>query len=274
MDLADYVNELPPSARLGSLSSYMEEQELPTPIDMYRQGVSVILSYGTERKLKSQDFLGRLLILGLVSAAEGYFRSVLASCIELCPVAQSAASGKTINLGGLLWHGKSGFSRSAFEHASFASKEELSKACKDFLGIKLSDATFKSLLDEFDIVCQLRHGIVHGDGILPGRNAVQLDIPRFSKPARITIRYRHLQEVAAVINTLVLTLNRELFVEMCKRWAIDWRKRADWDPALEGATFARIWSIFHSSDERQTRAGRSKITKARCMADVKAQYGI
>jgi hypothetical protein len=175
-----------------------------------------------------------------------HFRATLSACIELCPVAQAGAAAKVINLGGLLWHGKKGFSRSAFEHASFTSREELVKACKDFLSIKLNDTKFKALLDQYERVCHLRHGIVHGDGLLPGRNAVQLDVPRYSKPVRIVVRYGQLQEIAAVINTLVMTLNRELFAIMCERWAIAWRTRADWDPALEGPLFNRIWATFHS----------------------------
>lgn len=274
MDVADYVNENPPSSSLSSIADLLVEQSLVSPIDNYRQSVGEILAYGTEARLSSNDFLGRLLVLGVVSAAEGYVRAILSSCMELCPIAQATAATKTINLGGLLWHGKDGFSRSAFEHASFSSKKELSKACEDFIAFKLEDATFKSILDTYESVCQLRHGIVHGDGIMPGRNAVQLEISKFDKPVRIVVRYRQLQEIAAAVDTLVATLNREIFVRMCRRWAEDWRRRADWDPANEERLFARLWSIFLSASERRLRVGRSKITRGRCMAEVKLFYGI
>ncbi|NNM56492.1 hypothetical protein [Acidocella sp.] len=272
-DIADYANTLPPSSRLGSVADMLSEEDLPSPVDMFRRSIIQILQYGTEPRLEENGFIGRLLALGVVAAAEAYFRAVLSACIELCPVAQSGAASKQINLGGLLWHGKEGFSRSAFEHASFASGDELIRACKDYLSIKLEDSKFKILLNEYERVCLIRHGIVHADGLLPGRNAVQLDVPRYAKPVRIVIRYAQLQDIAAVINTLVLTLNRELFVKMCERWAINWRTRADWDPALERTTFRRLWTTFHSADEI-TASGRSKITNTKCMAEVKAQYGI
>lgn len=274
MDLADYANENPPGARVGPLAAYMREEDLVSPIDIYRKGVRDILQYGQPQVLEDVDFLGRLLVLGIVSAAEGYVRGVLSTCMELCPVSRSTAASKSINLGGLLWHGKAGFSRSVFEHASFTSKDELTKACRDYVGCNLDDATFKSLLVEYEKVCQLRHGIVHGDGFLPGRNAVQLDIPRFAKPVRITIRFAQLQEVAAVVNTLVFTLNRHLFVEMCKRWAVEWRRRNDWEPAAEAASFGKIWSTFHSVDENRGRRGKSKIKRSNCMAEVRTSYGI
>jgi hypothetical protein len=274
MDISDYANEMPPSSRLGAIAAMLNEEALSAPIDGYRRSEAQILSYGTEQRLRENDFLGRLLALGLVAAAEAYFRATLAACIELCPVAQAGAAAKTINLGGLLWHGKQGFSKSAFEHASFASRDELIRACKDFLSIKLDDAKFKALLDQYERVCHLRHGIAHGDGLLPGRNAVQLEVARYSKPVRIVIRYSHLQDIAAVLNTLVFTLNRELFAVMSGRWAIEWRKRADWDPALEVSAFNRIWTTFHSTDEARTRRGRSKITRTKCMAEIKTQYSI
>lgn len=274
MDLADYANISPPSAAISAITSYIEETDNVTPIDHYRRTVRRLLNYGTSDLLDGNDFIGRLLLIGLVSAAEGYVRTALSSCMEVCPLAQTNAATKTINLGGLLWHGRDGFSKSAFEHASFASKEELTKACSGYLGFKLEDNKFKSLLDEFDSVCQLRHGIVHADGFLPGRNAVQLGIPKAQKTAVIVVRYKQLQEVAAVINTLIYTLNRELFAEMCKRWAIDWRKRADWIPGEEKARFTQLWRIFHSGDERALRKGKSKITLQRCLAETKSLYGI
>jgi hypothetical protein len=274
MDLLDYINTSPPGANVTDLPSYVAEQDYQVPIDAYRRSVRAILGYGTEHTLEANDFIGRLLLIGLVSSAEGYVRSVLSACLEICPLAQSSAASKNVNLGGLLWHGKQGYSRGAFEHASFASRRELAKAYDDYVGFKLDDVTFKTLLDEFEVVCHLRHGIVHSDGALPGRNAVQLGIPRAEKPMQIVVRYRHLQEVASVINTLVYTLNRALFKEMCKRWAVDWRSRADWDPGQENNYFGKIWTIFHSRDERELRIGRTKITRSNCAAEARAFFGI
>lgn len=274
MEFSDYVNELPPSSRLGSLGDYLREETLGSPVDMYQRSAADILRYGTPRRLQESDFLGRLLVIGIVSAAEAYFRAVMSSCIELCPVAQSTASKKAINLGGLLWHGQAGFSRSAFEHASFTSKDALVKSCKDFLGVQLDDRVFKYLLDQYEIVCHLRHGIVHGDGLLPGTNAVQLDIKKYRSPVCIIVRYEQIQDVAAVVNTLVMTFNRNLFAEMCKRWAIDWRQRADWEPARERKAFNAIWSIFHCREENKRRKGRTSITSRNCMELIRKNFNI
>ena len=245
MDIVDFANLSPPSSRLSVLDSYLREEDLSAPIDMYRIGVTNLLGYADVKELDENDFLGRLLVLGIVSTVEAYMRSMLSACLELCPVSQAYASKQNLHLGGAVWHGSRGFSRSAFEHQSFASKDDLSSACMKYLGIKLEDSQFKSVLDQYEMVCQLRHGIVHADGLLPGRNAVLLDIKRYGKPVRIVIRYQHIQEVAAVVDTLVASLNRYIFAAMCKRWAVDWRRRADWEPSDEQILFKEFWNVFH-----------------------------
>ncbi|TBZ27490.1 hypothetical protein [Rhizobium leguminosarum] len=218
--------------------------------------------------------LGRLLLLGLVSEAESFFRSILAACLEVCPICQKAAGEKQVNLGGVLWHGKDGFSRSAFEHMSFSSKNELKSGAQQFLDFKLDDAKFKAPLEEFEKICQLRHGIVHNAGLLPGRNAVQLGVRKYKRPVEIVVDFASLQEAAAVVDTLVVTINRELFGEMCKRWAVDWRRAADWGDANEGKVFNRIWKVFVSQEERRSRQGRSKISAKNCMIAIKRKYNI
>ncbi|MBZ9674083.1 hypothetical protein [Mesorhizobium sp. ES1-3] len=274
MDIADYANEVPAGSRLGSLDNYLRTCDLGAPIDMYRVSISQILTYSTPERLRDNDFIGRLLVIGIVSSAEAYFRAVLSFCIEICPLARSNAARKTVNLGGLLWHGQVGFSRSAFEHASFASKNELVSVTKEYIGFKMEDTVFLALLEQYEVVCQLRHGIVHGDGLLPGKNAVQLDIQRYDGPIRITIGYGELQDIASVVSTLVMTFNREIFVLMCKRWAIDWRQRADWEPRLAYKMFGYIWKTFHSKEDWRLRRGRSHMNRSACLAKVEGQYNL
>lgn len=273
-DIADYVNESAPTSRLGNLVNYLREEDLTAPIDMYKRSISNILQYATSDRLLEHDFLGRLLALGIVSSAEAYIRSMLSACVEICPMSQAISSKQTIHLGGVIWHGRDGFSRSAFEHHSFASKDDIASACKKYTGINLDDINFKSILEEYELVCQLRHGIVHSDGLLPGKNAVLLDIPRYKKPVRIVVRYQHIQDMAAVVNTLVATINRHVFAQMCKRWAIDWRNRADWNPSDEIGSFRMLWSIFHSKEENRSKRGRSKVTIKNCLLLIKSNYNL
>lgn len=274
MLLADFVNEAPPSGTIGSLDAALKEIDLPSPIDRYIQYSRSILLYGTSIRLSEDHRIGGLLLLGVISAAEGYFRSVLSLSLEVCPICRRNSAEKQINLGGVLWHGQEEFRRSAFEHMSFTSKEELRRAAEGYLKFKLADSHFKIPLEEYEIACHLRHGIVHNAGILPGRNAVQMEVRRYKKVVEIVVDYALLQRTVAAVDTLVLTFNRELFAEICRRWAIDWRQRADWIKENEDKLFTKIWNMFFCSELHGTRAGRSKITKSNCMTEVRNKFGI
>lgn len=274
MKIEDFVCSSPPTASLVGMESCMHEVEMPAPIDSYIKSSRELINYGTPERLAEMSKLGGLLLLGLISSTEGYFRSILSAALDICPVCKNTAAEKQINLGGILWHGKNEFRRSAFEHMSFASGKELMTATKGYLGFEMKKSIFESILDDFDTVCHLRHGLIHNAGILPGRNAVQIDIKPYAKPVEIRIDFAFLQNAAATMESLVVTFNRALFSEMCARWASKWRGRADWDPIDEKKRFLQIWNIFSCKTELENRLGRSKITPTNCIAQVKSAHNL
>lgn len=273
LEIEDFVNEELATTTIGSVTDYIITDQHSVPIDTFKLAVRAILDYGTEERLEESQFLGRLLLLGLVSACEAYFRSILAASIELCPISQAAAATKNVNLGGLLWHGQSGYSRGAFENHSFASAKELSSAFKEYLNIALDDKVFGAIFEEYEKVCHIRHGVIHGDGVLPGKNAIFLGVPKGKNPVRIVVKFPQLQSVAAVVTTLVFTANRFVFGVLCRRWAIDWRRRSNWDPVDETGLFNKIMSSYRSKVDWRGESVR-RPSPAKCMALVKSRYGI
>ncbi|MDU9002765.1 hypothetical protein [Sedimentitalea todarodis] len=274
LSILDYVNASPSSSSIGSVDAFLQEIRSPSPIDAYVKHSRSLLEYGTPHRLSQNPHLGGLLLLGSVSAAEAYFRSILSATLETCPISRQVAAEKQINLGGVLWHGYSEFRRSAFEHLSFSSKDEIAKASKGYLRFALKDSVFEGPLGEYDIVCHLRHGIVHNGGILPGRNAVKIQAKRYSEPVRIAVNFALLQRTVEAVDTLVLTFNRELFGEMCRRWAIDWRQREDWDASAENKAFNILWDTFVCKELNKTRPGRSKMSRGRCLTQIKDTYNL
>lgn len=274
MKIEDYVCIAPPTASLAGIENCMIELEMPSPIDLYIKTSRELITYGTTNRLNEMKKLGGLLLLGLISSAEGYFRSVLSASLNICPLCRNTSAEKQINLGGVLWHGKDEFRRSAFEHMSFASAKELSSATKNYLGFELKGSVFNNILKDFDSVCHLRHGLIHNAGILPGRNAIQIDIPSYPHPIEIFIDFSFLQNAAATIDSLVVTFNRALFLEMCSRWAGAWRERQDWKTTEERKRFLQIWNIFACKTELATRPGRKRLTAKKCMEKVKSDYSL
>ncbi|WP_187322682.1 hypothetical protein [Serratia marcescens] len=274
MKIEDFACIAPPTASLSGLGNCMKEVGMPSPIDFYVRSSRDIISYGTAERLNEMNKLGGFLLLGLISSAEGYFRSILSSTLNICPMCKSTAAEKQINLGGVLWHGKDEFRRSAFEHMSFASAKELTTAAKGYLGFEMKGSVFNNILKDFDTICHIRHGLIHNAGILPGRNAVQINIQSYSKPVEICVDFGFLQNAAATIDSLVVTFNRALFSEMCARWAGPWRSRSDWVPQEERRKFLQIWNIFLCRLELKNRHGKNKITPMRCMEKIRADYNL
>ncbi|MDD8022394.1 MAG: hypothetical protein PHX82_04710 [Paracoccaceae bacterium] len=272
--ISDFVNEAPSSNSIGSIDMYLSDASLPSPIDAYVQYTRSLLRFGTPDHLNQNEHLGGLLLLGAVSAAEAYFRSIFSQILEMCPISREVAADKQINLGGVLWHGYSEFRRSAFEHVTFCSREDIKKHARAYISFELRDSHFKDPLAEFDRVCHLRHGLVHNGGILPGRNAVQVGAKPSKAPKRIDLDFGSLQSLIAAIDTLVLTFNRELFHEMCRRWATAWRQRSDWDGANAEKIFNSIWKLHFCKELHSQRLGRGNITRGACLSQVKVEYDL
>lgn len=273
-DPRDFVNEPPETTTLSSLDSCVESSDKLSPIDRYFENSRKYIQYGTKERIEENPFLGRLLILAIVSSAESFMRSLFSECLDICPICQKAAGEKTISLSGALWHGSNGFSKSAFENSSFTSRKELEKSAKEFLRFDLKSSIFDVPLDEFEKVCHLRHAIVHNDGFVPGKNAVQLGLKRRDDLSLFFVDFSLLQESAAVVESLVVTINRELFDLMCRRWATDWRKNDEWNDQLANTLFRKIWTIFHSKVEKGGRLGKSKLTMSKCREAVEKKYQI
>lgn len=274
MDIEDFANLSPQTSSLRGLDSCLSEVDIPSPIDFYMIKSRECVKYGTQKRLNEFSSLGGLLLLGLVSTAEGYFRSLLSACLEICPDSKKHASEKSINLGGVLWHGSKEFRRSAFEHMSFTSKKELESAAKTYIDLNLQGSQFSKLLIDYDQICHVRHGLVHNSGILPGRNATHMDIKKYTGAVNIEIDFAYLQSAGASIDSLIATFNRVFFREMCSRWAVSWRRRADWDPKEEKRRFMQIWKLFLCRIELSEREGKSKIKPSLCMEALRLEYGL
>ncbi|MFZ2995222.1 HEPN domain-containing protein [Sphingobium sp.] len=270
-DVKDFCSQAPGSASLGDISQFFLTPTLKNPISSYKDAQKEIIQLGALGQMITHPHLGRLLLVGSVSAFENYCRGVLSSCLDICPIAQSLSSEKNTNLGGAIWHGRRGnFNRSAFEHKSFTDSKELKSCFKEYLGIDIGSNLFSDYLSNFDRIMHLRHAIVHADGILPGRNAVKLEIPRSSRELSIAIDMNRLQEVVLVLSGLVHLLNREIFNAMCDRWTYKWRARADWEEERASKTLGLIYDIFIDDDLKISRRWKKQWTK-RALEDALLQ---
>jgi hypothetical protein len=231
------------------------------PLDVFYAASQEILKVGTPAFLQQHPAMGPLLLVGIVSTTENYFRDLYSRIIQLCPRARSASADQALKLGSVLWHGSSDVERGAFEHISFASADNILSTTKKFI-----DYTFKLTkpIEEFDKVCELRHGIVHSNGMLAGKNAIKLQVPSRGSPLRIVVGFAELQEAAAICTGLVVSVNRDLFVELARRWANEWPRATGWNGDKSRATFKRLWGTFHSAIDLTKGSVPSPISMVKC----------
>jgi hypothetical protein len=263
-------------ARIADISRYVAgpARLSNSAIDSFFEASTTILRAADPTFLNTHAAMGPLMLVGLVSATENYFRDVFAAVLSFCPVAQAASSTQTVNLGTVMWHAGRVPERGAFERLSFASAENIQNTSKNFLAYSFtSRGATDASLKEFDRVCELRHGIVHSGGVLAGKNALKLQV--MAPPlSRCSVGFAELQEGAAVCTTLVVAANAELFGAMCKRWAIEWRQHRSWDPTKKRQRFRAIWTAFRSEYDLEGGLVTNPIGPVRCRNLVQKEFRI
>ncbi len=277
VDWRSSVNQVVGSERIRDISKYIkyENSDKKSCVDTFYKETKSIMSTATPHLISTTEGLGAFLAVAIVSCTENYFRNVFYRVLRLCPQAQSLASSNSINLGSVIWHPTDLVERGAFEHISLASSDSIIQTVKKYVGLIIKqNSSVSSVLEEFDKVCELRHGIVHSGRVLAGKNAIRLQIPSSKQIPKIYINYANLQEISSVCTTLVVAFKTLLFTEMCERWATSWRRSAFWDPAKGTVIFRNIWDIFYSLVDAENGLISANLTYLQCKNRIKKEYNL
>lgn len=191
--------------------------------------------------------ISALLYIGLISATENYIRDVLGFVLSVCPIARKKAAVQKVQLGSFLWGGAELHRRTAFDFISFSSSENIGDALAKFAGFQArTNSTLRTMLDEYDNLCEIRHGIVHSGHVLSGKNALNLGVAHTDQVMLVNPTYATFQEWGSICTTLVQSVNNELFEALVKRWAVDWRKLATWQKPLARKRLHELYNGFLS----------------------------
>jgi len=244
-----------------------------SPIDEFYIAVQNLLLLAAPQLLNEHKPLGGLVTVGLVSATENYFRDLFAQIIRICPLAQTKSSGQTVHLGSVVWHRSGYVERGAFEHLSLAGEKNIKESCEKFVDYRLkSKGATANVLVEFDKVCEIRHGIVHSNSFLAGKNALKLKLGYTSKTLGINMNYANIQESAMICSTLVSSFNRELFEEMAKRWASEWPKFKPLTSDEKVRLFRQLWVLFKSQIDAKRKFIPKELTMGKCMEEISSEW--
>lgn len=272
MDWKRLISQSVGQEQLGNLSNFIQDK-VPSnisPIDDFYNEVRTILALSSPT-MSPIEWQGSIYAVAIISSTENYFRSILGKMIGICPHSKKKAAENNINLGSVLWHPNHSIERGAFEHVSFSESKKIIEVTRKYIDVELNKSDLIPILEEFNKVCELRHGIVHSARMLAGKNALILDLPSSDKNQFITIGYGQLQNIASICTTLVVSYNQKLFETMAHRWATSWRNPT-WTSEIENESFKKIWDVFHSKVDKTNNAIPEIGTWIKCRNLIKTEY--
>ncbi|WP_078084746.1 hypothetical protein [Microbulbifer mangrovi] len=235
------------TARISDITKYVKVNPTnPSPIDRFYEERNALLSAVTPDYALENPTVTPLVLVGLISSTENYFREIISGIISICPKAKEKSASKSLNLA-TAWFGYGALEKGAFENTSFSDPDTVKKDLKNIVGYDVSNGN--QILDpllEFGKLCELRHAIVHSAGLLAGKNAIKLQLPNSKNPVKISVAYSGLQESAEICTSLVCSSNLELFTHISKRWLHEWPKTPAYREQNQNEIFKRVWKLFYS----------------------------
>ncbi|MEV4079542.1 hypothetical protein AB0J43_04520 [Nonomuraea fuscirosea] len=217
-------------------------------IDSFYENQAETLRLGNPTALADSSTLGRLLILGLVTGVEAYFRNVLHGATTFCPLVRQAISEQMIALGAVDFYGADQAALGLFERVSFAGGEEIKKRTKAMLGLPIADnSSLGAALDAFDIVCHMRHASVHTQGVLSRGNAQALGIFNNRTQIHLVVDLPHLHMAAKACMGVVRAYNLFAYQGILQRWLNERILTGVWK--TDKSYFAPLYKLFRSETD-------------------------
>lgn len=197
--------------------------------------------------------LGILLLLGYVSAVEGYMRALIRRLIHIDPFTQILCESQQVAFGAVMHHNEDDLPDALLEETVFSGSKVVNQALGKFIGINNLSSSTKLLIEEYDRICQLRHCCVHRFGKLGVKNAIALGLREHAsfleKP--VTIGKTALEEIVDLMFALVKSVNNEVFGFVLERSATSKLENSsvigigwEWKITKDKEQFSKYYSIF------------------------------
>lgn len=205
--------------------------------------------------------LATISILGYMSAFESYLRTMLSRLISFDEYARFVVERKTVTFGAAMHHKADQLPDALLEGTSFASRDNIKDALKEYLRLKPQDVPdIDKPLKDFQRICEMRHCCVHRFGRLGSNNAITLGLANHSNllDASILLDIDQLQAILLSLRILVRTINTNLFTAIIERTTISEIKderfpfsypvKWTWRWPSDRARFRRYYALFSSND--------------------------
>jgi len=230
-------------------------ETLCSPIDQFIENANAVnLLYLTMSSIP--DALGRLALLGYMSAVESYLRAVLRGIVNLDEYAAKLVEPLSVPFGAAL-HLKQGMLAEALlEEFSFAGSGNVKDAMKIFVGVKgHRPAEVDKSLREYQKICEMRHCCVHRFGKLGAKNAIRLGLSSHGKMLEkpLVLSKDALEDIALALRSFVKVINNYLFRAIMERTVINqnddgterlYQQDWTWGYKADRPRFIRYYNLF------------------------------
>lgn len=174
-------------------------------IDEFEALVKALIVRAAESKDDPQQI--RLLLLGLVSSCENYFRQLLTALLAACPLCKDKCARIEVKYASATYFSADEISQALTDGSVFSSAENIVTETKRLTGLNPEDSgSVKAALSEFHKVCVLRHAAVHSYGDLGGKNIVDLGLDA-DKRMMVALTWEAFQEICDVCQNFVRAYN-------------------------------------------------------------------
>jgi hypothetical protein len=220
-----------------------------SPISDYFRHTQALVNRFIRPELSTDGEALSLLVLGVVSAAEFYFRSIIVQSLDVCPYAMKQANKAEVSLGSLRYYGTQiknlGFS--IFEHKSLADASEIKKELQRLVGVTIKpDSSAATALNGFDTLCELRHAAIHARGYVGFKNASDLGASSTSVQ-RINFSLDTVFDLTKLSHNAVRSFNRHVLDGILSRWIADRYLTGNW--RADRKKFSALFMIFAYPEE-------------------------
>lgn len=236
ISVGDSLRPVPAGAHLNPIADYFDATAR-------LKGKILSASYSDDAEL-----LG-LMIIGVISSAEFYFRSILGRMIQICPLCARQAEPTQVPIGAINYYKDSdyGFALGAMEHESLADSSKVSSYITKLTGFKINDdSSVIAALRGYDSLCELRHCLAHARGFvgLKGCRSMGLEQRLLTK---VLIEQGKALELLKISHNAVRAVNRFLLDSTVNRW-IDKNVLTGLWPMDKGL-FESVWKTFSIDGE-------------------------
>lgn len=218
-----------------------------SPVDGFYDYTTSLIKLGDNEFLQEDPIHGRLLLLGLIGAAEHYFRSTLAGLITRCPLCQQCAGSHLVPLSAVSYYSRDTLPYGLLEGVSLSSADEIRRRTSKLTPFSITERSSVDVaLNQFDMLCQLRHAAIHARGELGVRNmlCMGIRISDDSKQQTLAIAFPTFQAAVAVCRSAVQAYNRFMFEAVVTEWIGAPVFQGTW--AVDKARFEDLFNLFRS----------------------------